>query len=716
MNPQHVQTVAKELGLLQKQVETVHELIEKGATVPFIARYRKEATGSLDEIVIRAIRDRSMQMEELGKRRDAVLRSLNKRDLLTPELEQSICSAPNLARLDDLYLPFRPKRRTRATAAREKGLEPLAEHLMEAAKGIVPDFDIFERAKDFVDTKKQVSDEYEALSGARDIIAEKANEDARIRQIMRLLFVRRGKIRSRVIEGKETEGAVYKDYFEWGESARRVPSHRILALFRGEKQGILQVSILPPEEDALHILDDLFIKKGNAAAGEVQTALRDGYKRLLAPSMETELRKALKNKADKKAIEVFAANLENLLLAPPLGRKAVLAVDPGMRTGCKLAALDAQGELMLTETIYPFSGKKNLHEAQEKVSSILEKFPVKVVAIGNGTAGRETEEFFRNIQLPGEPVILLVNESGASVYSASEAAREEFPDQDVTVRGAVSIGRRLQDPLSELVKIDPESIGVGQYQHDVDQKALKSRLDDVVVSCVNRVGVEVNTASRHLLSYVSGIGPTLASNIVEYRKKEGPFQTRMDLRKVPRLGPKSFEQAGGFLRIRGGDNPLDASAVHPDHYPVVYFMAADHGCHVKELISNENLRAKIEIKKYVRENIGLLTLKDILEELARPGRDPRDSFEMPSFVPGVKTAEDLSEGMILEGVVNNVTAFGAFVDIGVHVDGLVHVSRMADKYIKNPQEFVHAGQKVKVRVTGIDAKRNRISLSMRGIS
>ncbi len=716
MNTKHARMIAKELELRQAQVEAVVELIENGATVPFIARYRKEATGSLDETVIRAIRDRSMQIEELDKRREAILRSLNERDLLNPELEQSICSAPNLARLEDLYLPYRPKRRTRATAAKEKGLEPLADEFLKTAKGLAQPFDPLEKAKDYIDDEKGVPDGNEALSGARDIIAEKVSEDARIRSEMRMLFVRRGKFKSRVVEGKEAEGAVYSDYFEWEEAVRRVPSHRILALFRGEKQGILQISILPPDEEALRILEDSFIGVENEASSQVRTALRDGYRRLLAPSMEAELRKALKHKADKKAIEIFATNLENLLLAPPLGRKAVLAVDPGIRTGCKLAVLDPQGELEITETIYPFSGKKHLAEATKKVKKLLEEFCVEVMAIGNGTAGRETEEFFKSLKLPGDPLVLLVNESGASVYSASEAAREELPEQDVTLRGAVSIGRRLQDPLSELVKIDPKSIGVGQYQHDVDQKALRSRLDDVVVSCVNRVGVEVNSASRHLLSYVSGIGPTLASNIVEYRKKEGPFRTRLDLRKVPRLGAKAFEQAGGFLRIHEGSNPLDASAVHPDHYHVVRLMAEDQECSVRELMQDAKLREGIDITKYVEGDIGLPTLKDIMQELSRPGRDPRDTFEMPCFAPEVKTIHDIREGMVLEGIVNNVTAFGAFVDIGVHVDGLVHVSQMAEKYVKNPHEVVHAGQKVKVRIEGVEEKRSRISLSMKGLS
>jgi uncharacterized protein len=623
-------------------------------------------------------------MEELDKRREAILRSLNERDFLNPELEQSICSAPNLARLEDLYLPYRPKRRTRATTAKERGLEPLADELLETAKELAPPFDPLEKAKDYIDEEKGVTDGKEALSGARDIIAEKVNEDARIRSAMRLLFVRRGRIRSRVLEGVESEGAVYSDYFKWDEAARRVPSHRILALFRGEKQGILQISILPPEEEALRILEDTFIGVENEASSQVRIALVDGYRRLLAPSMETEIRNALKHKADKKAIEIFAANLEDLLLAPPLGRKPVLAVDPGIRTGCKLTVLDSQGELLAAETIFPFSGRRKLDEARESVLTLLKGFPVEVVAIGNGTAGRETEEFFRNLELPGEPAVLLVNESGASVYSASEAAREELPDQDVTVRGAVSIGRRLQDPLSELVKIDPKSIGVGQYQHDVDQRALKSRLDDVVASCVNRVGVDVNTAGRHLLSYVSGIGPSLASNIIEYRRSEGPFRTRKDLLKVPRFGPKAFEQAGGFLRIHEGDNPLDASAVHPDHYQVVMSMARDQNCSVGELLGDEKLRGEIEIGKYVQGEIGLPTLMDIMDELDRPGRDPRDHFEMPSFAKEIKAIEDLKEGMILEGIVNNVTAFGAFVDIGVHVDGLVHVSSMADKYVKDP--------------------------------
>ncbi|MFP4482560.1 MAG: Tex family protein [Thermovirgaceae bacterium] len=716
MNSKHTRTIAKELEIRQDQVEAVVKLVENGASVPFIARYRKEATGSLEETVIRSIRDRTSQLEELDKRREAILRSLKERGLLTPELEKSICSAPNMARLEDLYLPHRPKRRTRATAAKEKGLEPLADELLKAAKGLAPPFAPLEKAKFYVDDEKGVPDEKEALTGARDILAEKVSEDAGIRSAMRLLFVRRGKFKSRVVEGKESEGAVYSDYFEWEEAARRVPSHRILALFRGEKQGILQISILPPEDEALRILEDTFIGVENEASSQARTALRDGYRRLLAPSMETEIRNALKHKADKKAIEIFAANLEDLLLAPPLGRKPVLAVDPGIRTGCKLTVLDSQGELLTAETIFPFSGRKKLDEARVKVSTLFEQFPVEIVAIGNGTAGRETEEFFRNLELPGEPEVLLVNESGASVYSASDVAREELPDQDVTVRGAVSIGRRLQDPLSELVKIEPKSIGVGQYQHDVDQKALRSRLDDVVVSCVNRVGVEVNSASRHLLSYVSGIGPTLASNIVEYRKKEGPFRTRQDLRKVPRFGAKAFEQASGFLRIHEGSNPLDASAVHPDHYHVVGFMAEDQGCSVRELMQDEKLREGIDIKKYVEGEIGLPTLKDIMQELARPGRDPRDTFEMPCFAPEVKTIQDIREGMVLEGVVNNVTAFGAFVDIGVHVDGLVHVSRMAGKYVKNPHEIVHAGQKVKVRVEGVEEKRSRISLSMKGLS
>ncbi len=715
MSDKHIKLIARELDLRSEQVEAVLELLGNGATVPFIARYRKEATGSLDETAIRAVRDRAVQLEELDKRRKAILRSLNERNLLTPELENVIESAPNVARLEDLYLPYRPKRRTRAMIAREKGLEELAEILMRAAKGVIPPIIPEKKAEEYINAEKEVSSEAEALAGARDIISEKASEDARIRSAMRILFVRRGRLRSRVIEGKETEGAVYVDYFKWDEAARSVPSHRILALFRGEKGQILQLSILPPEEEALRIMEEAFISVENGASREVRTALRDGYRRLLAASMETELRNALKRKADKKAIEVFAANLENLLLAPPLGRKPVLAVDPGIRTGCKLVILDSQGELVATETIFPFSGKKKLEEAKVKVKKLLDEFPVEVVAIGNGTAGRETGEFFRSLGLSVNQAILIVNESGASVYSASEVAREELPEQDVTVRGAVSIGRRLQDPLSELVKIDPKSIGVGQYQHDVDQKALRSRLDDVVVSCVNRVGVEVNIASRHLLSYVSGIGPTLAENIVEFRRKEGPFRSREDLKKVPRLGPKAFEQASGFLRIRGGDNPLDASAVHPDHYKIVEAMAADRNCSVADLLEDENLRAAIDIRNYAGGEIGLPTLEDIMDELARPGRDPRESFEIPAFDPRIKSIEDLAEGMVLDGVVSNVTDFGAFVDIGVHVDGLVHVSRMADSYVKNPQKILKVGQKVNVRITSVDIERKRISLSMKGV-
>ena len=715
MSDKHIKLIARELDLRSEQVEAVLELLGNGATVPFIARYRKEATGSLDETAIRAVRDRAVQLEELDKRRKAILRSLNERNLLTPELENVIESAPNVARLEDLYLPYRPKRRTRAMIAREKGLEELAEILMRAAKGVIPPIIPEKKAEEYINAEKEVSSEAEALAGARDIISEKASEDARIRSAMRILFVRRGRLRSRVIEGKETEGAVYADYFKWDEAARSVPSHRILALFRGEKGQILQLSILPPEEEALRIMEEAFISVENGASREVRTALRDGYRRLLAASMETELRNALKRKADKKAIEVFAANLENLLLAPPLGRKPVLAVDPGIRTGCKLVILDSQGELVATETIFPFSGKKKLEEAKFKVKKLLDEFSVEVVAIGNGTAGRETGEFFRSLDISGNPAILIVNESGASVYSASEVAREELPEQDVTVRGAVSIGRRLQDPLSELVKIDPKSIGVGQYQHDVDQKALRSRLDDVVVSCVNRVGVEVNIASRHLLSSVSGIGPTLAENIVEFRRKEGPFRSREDLKKVPRLGPKAFEQASGFLRIRGGDNPLDASAVHPDHYKIVEAMAADRNCSVADLLEDENLRAAIDIRNYAGGEIGLPTLEDIMDELARPGRDPRESFEIPAFDPRIKSIEDLAEGMVLDGVVSNVTDFGAFVDIGVHVDGLVHVSRMADSYVKNPQKILKVGQKVNVRITSVDIERKRISLSMKGV-
>ncbi len=715
MKSTHAAAIAAELGIKPAQVGSVADLIAEGSTVPFIARYRKEATGSLDETVIRVVRDRITQLEELDKRREAILKSLEERDLLTDELKNAVEGAKTMTGLEDIYLPYRPKRRTRATIAREKGLDPLAGALMEAAAGKGEPMEPLVAAEAFIDEEKGVATAEEALAGARDIIAEDVSENAPARSALRFLFVKRGKMQSRVAKGKETEGATYRDYFDWAESARNAPSHRVLAMFRGEKEGMLTLSVTPPTEEAVEMLCKRFISVSGAAADHVRMAIEDGYKRLAGPSMETEIRNALKNRSDKMAVGIFADNLETLLLAPPMGRKSVLAVDPGVRTGCKLVVLDPQGELLANDVIYPFSGKNALEKSREKVLEITGRFPIEAVAIGNGTAGRETEAFFREMEIPGDPIVVMVNESGASVYSASDVAREEFPDYDVTVRGAVSIGRRLQDPLAELVKIEPKSIGVGQYQHDVDQKMLKGGLDDVVVSCVNRVGVEVNTASRQLLSYVSGLGTSLASNVLEFRRSEGPFRSRNDFKKVPRLGPKAFEQSAGFLRILGGDHPLDSSAVHPEHYHIVEKMAADLDCSVADLMNDEELRKKIDPARYVCEEAGLPTLKDIMDELAKPGRDPREAFAPPAFSPDVHTMDDLEPGMELEGVATNVTAFGAFVDVGVHQDGLVHISHLADKFVKNPGDVIKPGQQVRVKVLEVDKQRKRISLSMKGV-
>lgn len=716
MNEVHVGRIAGELGIRPAQVRAAAELLEEGGTVPFIARYRKEATGALDEVQVAAVRDRLEQLAELDRRREAVLKSLAERDLLTDELKASLEAAETLTRLEDLYLPFRPKRRTRAAIAAERGLEPLALLLLEASAGKAALPDPLEEAARFVDAEKGVPDAETALSGARDIVAERVSEDPAARHAMRRLFVRRGIFASRVVKGKEEQGGKFRDYFDWKEPAVKAPSHRILAAFRGEAEGVLSLSFRPPESEALAELEELFVKADSPAAEQVRAALADGYARLLGPSMETELRGVLKKKADETAVAVFAQNVREVLMEAPFGQRAVLAVDPGVRTGCKLAVLDEQGRLLETGVIYPLRGKGDLKTAADTVRDLIERHPVEAVAVGNGTGGRETEAFLRELDLPGKPIIVLVNESGASVYSASEAAREEFPDLDLTYRGAVSIGRRLQDPLAELVKIDPKSIGVGQYQHDVDQKMLKKALDDVVSLCVNRVGVEVNTASRQLLTAVSGVGPALAAAIVAYRQENGPFRSRAELRKVPRMGPKAFEQAAGFLRIRGGAEPLDASAVHPESYGVVKAMAKDLNCSVADLLADPALRKRIDPERYVGQCAGAYTLKDILDELEKPGRDPRETFEAPEFAPEVKEMGDLREGMELPGVVTNVTAFGAFVDVGVHQDGLVHVSELSGRYVKNPAEVVRPGQRVRVRVISIDMGRRRIGLSMRGLS
>lgn len=704
----HAKRIADELSLRINQVTAAAELLEDGCTVPFIARYRKEATGSLDEVQTAKIRDRLEQLAALEKRREAIVKSLEERELLTEALQQAVTKADTMAELEDVYLPYRPKRRTRAIIAAERGLQPLAEKLYAQEP-----FNTAREALLFVDPEKGVTSGDDALAGARDIIAEKINEDARVRSTARNLFLERGLLRSKVVAGKENEGAKFRDYFDSCEKLSAAPGHRVLAMFRGEKEGVLSLQLRPPEEQALGLVKRLVVKADNEASHQVKLAMEDGYKRLLAPSMETEACQEAKKRADEEAIRVFAENLGELLLSPPLGRKRVLALDPGFRTGAKLVCLDSQGKLLHHDTIYPTQSPKMAEHAASKVKDLCRTFEIEAIAVGNGTAGRETEAFVRSLGLGSHIPVVMVNESGASIYSASKAAREEFPDEDVTVRGAVSIGRRLQDPLAELVKIDPKSIGVGQYQHDVDQAGLKKSLDDVVTTCVNRVGVEVNSASKELLTYVSGLGPTLAKNIVLQRSEKGPFRSRKELLGVPRLGPKAFEQAAGFLRIRDGSNPLDASAVHPESYPVVEHFARGLGCSVRDLMAKEELRKKIRVEEFVTEKVGLPTLRDIMAELAKPGRDPREGFEPFAFAENVNSIEDVQPGMRLPGIVTNVTKFGAFVDIGVHQDGLVHISQLADRFVSDPAEIVKPQQKVVATVLEVDVARRRISLSLR---
>ncbi|MDA8087951.1 MAG: Tex family protein [Nitrospiraceae bacterium] len=708
MKDNHISIIAKELEIREAQVRAAGCLLEEGATVPFISRYRKEATGSLDEVAVAAIRDGLERLNELDDRREAILKSLEERGLLSEELKEKIGQAASVTILEDIYLPFRPKRRTRATIAREKGLEPLAAIVFEQKEA-----DIEGAAAPFIDAGKGVASVEEALAGARDIIAEWVSEDQGARQMMRELYRDKGVLRSKIIRGKEEEGIKYKDYYEWEEPVSKAPAHRVLAIRRGESEGFLIHRVLPPEEEALALLESVFVKDGGKASEQVKTAVHDSYKRLLGPSIEGEIRLAVKKRADEEAIRVFVENLRQLLLAPPLGRRMVLAIDPGFRTGCKVVCLDRQGKLLHNDTIFPHSGEKASSEAAGKLRELCERFAIEAIAIGNGTAGRETESFVRALGLPLETGVVMVNESGASIYSASEAAREEFLDYDVTVRGSVSIGRRLMDPLAELVKIDAKSIGVGQYQHDVDQAALRKSLDDVVISCVNGVGVEVNTASRQLLTYVSGLGPQLAKAIVEYRNEHGPFTSREELKKVPRLGSKAFEQAAGFLRIRDGKNPLDRSAVHPESYFTVYEMARDIGCGVDDLMQNGDLRSRIDLARYVTDTAGMPTLNDIMAELARPGRDPRRQFEAFEFAGGITRIEDVNPGMKLPGIVTNITAFGVFVDIGVHQDGLVHISELADRFVKDPAQIVKVHQKITVTVLDVDLRRKRISLSMK---
>ena len=700
--------IARELHLAGEQVEATVGLLDGGATVPFIARYRKEHTGSLDEVAITSIRDRLSQLRELRDRREVILASLEKQGLLSEELRKAVLSAASMAVLEDTYLPYRPKRRTRAAIARERGLESLALRLWGQGG-----FDVAIAADEYVNPQAGVDNVNEALSGARDIIAEWVSEDSTARREIRELFWSQGTISATVASGKDAEAAKYRDYFDWQEPIAGAPSHRILAMLRGEKESLLSVHIAPPVSSATAILERIFVKGETEAAQQIGLAIRDRYKPLLESAMETEVRKAARVRAEDTAIGVFADNMRELLLAPALGQKNILALDPGFRSGCKLVCLDRQGHLLHHDTVYPLLGERGEEESARKILLLCRQYRIEAIAVGNGTAGRETQAFLRTLELDPQIAVVMVNESGASVYSASEAARTEFPDQDITVRGAVSIGRRLMDPLAELVKIDPKSIGVGQYQHDIDQKALKQRLDDVVVSCVNQVGVELNTASRELLSYVSGLGPRLANAIVEYRNLNGPFTSRAALKKVPRLGPKAFEQAAGFLRIREGAQPLDASAVHPESYPVVEAIARDLGRPLDELLGDAAIGGQIDPSRYVSDQIGLPTLNDIIGELARPGRDPRQEFEPFDFAAGVHRIEDLTVGMKLPGVITNVTGFGAFVDVGVHQDGLVHISQLAEGFVSNPSDVVKVQQRVWVTVLEVDLERKRIALSLK---
>ena len=702
--------IAKELNLTEQQVENTINLLQEGASIPFIARYRKELTGSLNEVSIIAIRDRLKQLTELEKRRESVIHSISEQGKLTEELERALREAITLSEIEDLYLPYRPKRKTRASEAIEKGLEPLAKILLSQKEN-----DIIRLAKRFIDVDKGVANEDEALQGARDIIAEWVNQDAVVRQRLRKLFRSEAVISSRLVKGKDEEAQKYRSWFQWEEEVRRIPSHRLMAILRGEAEGYLKVKIQPSLAKALELLEKIYLKAENMSAAQVRLALYDAYKRLLQPSLETEIRAEIKLKADIEAIKVFSENLRQLLLAPPLRGKNVLAIDPGFRTGCKVVCLDQHGNLLHNETIYPHPPENKVKESMHKIKNLVNAYKIDAIAIGNGTAGRETENFIRHIPFEKDVIAVVVNEAGASIYSVSDIAREEFPDYDVTVRGAVSIGRRLIDPLAELVKIDPKSIGVGQYQHDVDQKMLQASLQDVVESCVNRVGVDLNRASKELLGYVSGIGPVIAKNIVKYRSENGPFSSRQQLLEVPRLGAKAYEQAAGFLRIPDAPNPLDTSAVHPESYPVVEAMAAKLGVSVKELIQDKELQTRINIEDFVTQQCGIPTLTDIMQELAKPGRDPRVNFDFFEFDKNVLQIEDLRVGMVLPGIVTNITRFGVFVDIGVHHDGLVHISQLSKKYINDPSQVVHLNQKVKVKVLEVDIDRNRIGLSMKDV-
>lgn len=706
------QMIAAELKLPAHRIANTLKLLQGGATIPFISRYRKEATGGLDEVQIGDIQTRYEKLCELSKRKETVLSTIEEQGKLTPELKARISACWNATELEDIYLPFKPKRKTRAEAARAKGLESLALLLMMQKEN-----NLAAKVRNFV--KGEVKDEEDALKGARDILAEQISEDERSRNLMRNQFQRQALIQSKVVKGKETEeaSAKYRDYFDFCEPLKKCSSHRLLALRRGESEGVLKVTIFPEDEDMCNErLQRLFVRANNECAHQVEEALTDAYKRLLKPAIETEFAALSKEKADEEAIRVFAENLRQLLLAPPLGQKRVMGIDPGFRTGCKVVCLDAQGTLLHNETIYPHPPKSEYAQAARKIVKLVEQYKIEAIAIGNGTASRETEQFVTSQRYDREVQVFVVSEDGASIYSASKTAREEFPDYDVTVRGAVSIGRRLMDPLAELVKIDAKSIGVGQYQHDVDQTKLKASLDQTVESCVNLVGVNVNTASKHLLTYVSGLGPTLAQNIVDYRTKNGPFESRRQLLKVPRMGAKAYEQCAGFLRIPQAKNPLDNSAVHPESYPIVEQMAKDLNCTVADLIKDKELRSKINLKKYVTDTVGLPTLTDILQELDKPGRDPRQKIQVFEFDKNVRTLDDLQEGMELPGIVTNITNFGCFVDIGIKENGLVHVSQLADRFVSNPADVVRIHQHVRVKVMSIDHERKRIQLTMKGLN
>ena len=706
------QMIAAELKLPAHRIANTLKLLQGGATIPFISRYRKEATGGLDEVQIGDTQTRYEKLCELSKRKETVLSTIEEQGKLTPELKARISACWNATELEDIYLPFKPKRKTRAEAARAKGLEPLALLLMMQKEN-----NLAAKVRNFV--KGEVKDEEDALKGARDILAEQISEDERSRNLMRNQFQRQALIQSKVVKGKEAEeaSAKYRDYFDFCEPLKKCSSHRLLALRRGESEGVLKVSIFPEDEDMCNErLQRLFVRANNECAHQVEEALTDAYKRLLKPAIETEFAALSKEKADEEAIRVFAENLRQLLLAPPLGQKRVMGIDPGFRTGCKVVCLDAQGTLLHNEAIYPHPPKSEYAQAARKIVKLVEQYKIEAIAIGNGTASRETEQFVTSQRYDREVQVFVVSEDGASIYSASKTAREEFPDYDVTVRGAVSIGRRLMDPLAELVKIDAKSIGVGQYQHDVDQTKLKASLDQTVESCVNLVGVNVNTASKHLLTYVSGLGPTLAQNIVDYRTENGPFESRRQLLKVPRMGAKAYEQCAGFLRIPQAKNPLDNSAVHPESYPIVEQMAKDLNCTVADLIKDKELRSKIDLKKYVTDTVGLPTLTDILQELDKPGRDPRQKIQVFEFDKNVRTLDDLQEGMELPGIVTNITNFGCFVDIGIKENGLVHVSQLADRFVSNPADVVRIHQHVRVKVMSIDHERKRIQLTMKGLN